>query len=623
MPEATGRRERRGIGWSVRLTVVLLPAVLAGLLLVFWIKDHVPAWVFWRIGLGFLIALEVAYVAIPAAALIASPVLVILVQRERRKGRSRPALARGLLVCVSVLLGVALSETAAAAWRARADRRIPETTREATTQKAPLLPLIDAEEITLPTEFSEPAENGEVNLVVLGESSAGGVPYDFWISIGHIVTWKLLEAFPERRFRLDLLAESGVALEQQHRKLSRLSRRPDVLIVYCGHNEFTTRFHSSRTVDHYRDHRPPSRWENVVARIERTSTACGWIRELSDKCRIAIPPPKASRPLVDVPAYTPAESRALLADFRRRLEQIVTFAERVGAIPVLVVPAANDSDFEPNRSFLPAERPYAERAAFERDFLAARRLEADDPARALAQYRLLLAREPGFAETHYRLSRLLARAGDREAAYQHAIQARDLDGLPMRCLTPFQDVYRAVAARHDCLFIDAQAGFHAIGHDGLLDDHLFHDLMHPSLRGQFVLAQAILSGLHARRAFGWPEGSPAPRLDPARCAAHFGLGAPVWERICLWGIMIYEAMSPLHYDPSDRLAKQKAFATAFQRIEKGEAPEKVGLPNVGIPAEVPAFPETAIQIGPPAGKDRGQNAGDQPQRAVTSEGGSP
>jgi lysophospholipase L1-like esterase len=618
MPEVAGARESWAIGWWLRLMIGLLPVVLAALLLFFWIRDHVPRWVYWRIGLGFLIALEVAYIAVPVLALVAAPLLVVHGLRARRRGQGRRALwlARGLLLSLSVLLGAVLSETAAATWRAWADRGLLRMTVDRGSKPQGTPPLqIDPQPITLPSQFPEPSGDDEVHLVVLGESSAAGVPYNFWLSIGHIVTWKLQEAIPDRQFRLNIVAQSGAVLEQQHELLSRLSRRPDVLIVYCGHNEFSARIPSTRMVDHYRDQPPPAIWEVFVAWVERTSALCGWIRELSDKCRIAVPPPpEASRSLVDVPAYTPAESRALRADFESRLDQIVTFAEGVGAIPILIIPAANDADFEPNRSFLPAARTYPERAAFARDFLAARRLEAHDPSRALALYRALVVREPEFAETHYRMARLLARAGDGEAAYRHAIRARDLDGLPMRCLTSFQEAYRAVASRHDCILIDAQAGFHAIGARGQLDDHLFHDLMHPSLRGQMVLAQAILDGLHAWRAFGWPEGTPAPRLDPARCAAHFGLGAPEWERICLWGIMVYDAMSPVRYDPSRRRAKKMAFAKAFQRIEKGEAPESVGLPNVGVPTTVPAFPEAAIQIGQPGRNDHGRGTRDNPRR---------
>ena len=80
-------------------------------------------------------------------------------------------------------------------------------------------------------------------------------------------------------------------------------------------------------------------------------------------------------------------------------------------------------------------------------------------------------------------------------AYQHYVAARDLDGMPMRCLTSFQQAYHDVAARHDCAVVDGQAVFHAIGPHGLVDDTLFHDAMHPSLRGHIALASEILDSV--------------------------------------------------------------------------------------------------------------------------------
>src|SRR5262249_18060997 len=158
----------------------------------------------------------------------------------------------------------------------------------------------------------------------------------------------------------------------------------------------------------------------------------------------------------------------LLSDFRHRLEAIVAYTERIGAIPILIVPPANDSGFEPNRSYLPATTPYAERAAFAREFLAARRLEETDPAESERRYAGLLGGSPGFAEAHYRLARVLERAGMWEEAYRHDLTARDRDGLPSRCPLAFQEAYREVAARHACILIDAQAYFHVIGRHGLL-----------------------------------------------------------------------------------------------------------------------------------------------------------
>ena len=86
----------------------------------------------------------------------------------------------------------------------------------------------------------------------------------------------------------------------------------------------------------------------------------------------------------------------------------MSYAERVGALPVLILPAANDAGFEPSRSFLPAATTRSERESFQQEFMAARRLETERPEPPVASaIGTLLARHPGFAETHYRLARLL------------------------------------------------------------------------------------------------------------------------------------------------------------------------------------------------------------------------
>jgi hypothetical protein len=157
----------------------------------------------------------------------------------------------------------------------------------------------------------------------------------------------------------------------------------------------------------------------------------------------------------------------------------------------------------------------------------------------------------------------------------------------MRMLSAFQHTYREVAARHTCILIDGQSYFHAIGRHGLLDNALFHDGIHPSLRGQIALAQVVLQALQKRRAFGWPHDSPAPVIDPASVVKRFGLTPEVWRRICLWGIMFYDLTSGARYDSRHRVQMKVAFATAADRIKSGEAPESVGLPNVGVPASVP------------------------------------
>jgi hypothetical protein len=573
---------------------------VAGLLVLLVVRRGVSQETLWRSKLGVLLGLEAAYGTALAATLIATPALGLLLVAARRRGAVRPKLARALLLGTSLLLGMVLAEAGAWAWRARLERTGVLALARPGRPAAALEPAGSPADPVLPTRFP-PAPEKTVTLVVLGESSAEGVPFNLYaLSAGSLVRWQLEELVPGRQFQLVNLASSGETLERQHRKLATLAYRPAVLMIYCGHNEFSSRMPWSRDVPYYLDQRAPSFREAVRERLERMSAFCGLIGQAADTCRVAITPRGGYRALVDAPAYTTAEFARVLADFRRRLDVIVSYVETLGAVPILIIPPANDSDFEPNRSFLPPTTPRAECEAFAREFGAARRLELSDDRAAAERYQSLLDRQPRFAEAHFRLARLLGGQGAWAEAYRHAIMARDGDGLPMRCPTAFQDVYRDVAARHRVILIDGQALFHAIGSHGLLGHGLFLDAMHPSLRGQIALAQAILHGLRARRAFDWPESVPAPILDPVQCAAHFGLGPEAWKKICEWGAMVYDLLASGSHDPSGRLARCRAYEAAARRIAQGEPPDSVGLPNVGTPEPVPVVPGAVILTEVPA-----------------------
>jgi lysophospholipase L1-like esterase len=596
-----------GLLWRrlVWLTFALALVVFLALLGCFWIHDHVPRWVYWQAGLIGLLVIEGAYWLTVALAIPSALVLSVLVISRRVQGtQGRTVWGRWLLLSISLGAAIVAAEGVCAVWRDRLQDSTAlfagglKKTSEAGTTAAP--PAHLRKEVNLPLDFPESKPAGEIELVVMGESSAEGVPYNFWLSIGEMVRWQLEEAISGLHVKFRLLAFSGQTLEAQHYELRKLERRPDIVIIYSGHNEFSARFESARRPIPYVDEEVPSAQAILIERIEERSAVCALIQLAAAKCKIAMPPPRHGyRALVDAPVYTPVEYEILLADFRRRLDAIVGYTKQVGAIPILIVPAANDAGLEPSRSFLPARTPRAERAAFQREFMAARQGEERDPLGSLKRYRAIVDSQPGFAEAHYRMGKLLEQSGEYDAAYEHYVRARDLDGFPLRLPSAFQDVYRKVAARHVCILIDTQAYFHRIGRHGLLDDELFHDGMHPSLRGQIALSQAVLQALHARRAFGWAKDARVLPIDPARVVAHYHLTPLTWRRICLWGILFYDSAYPLRYDPSHRIRMKEAFANAANEIEAGVAPESVGMPNIGMPRPVPIVPDLGR---PPGGR---------------------
>ncbi len=562
-----------------------------------WFRVLVPDPLFKQIIIQLLLAAQVTYGVLLVTLPVATSALAIALGRARGRAVRRPWLVRGFVLGGALILSLAMAETIAAewlAWRQAATPRLPTRFPDPPTTTADGNGANPGGPHPLPSRFADPSDDDALDIVVLGESSACGAPYNEWLSVGEIVAWKLQEAIPRRRFRVESLARLGIRLEMAHNLLSGLERRPDLVILYAGHNEFDSRYNWKRSPLHYADETPPAR-----VTVERSagdySPLCRLIQQTIEIYRIAQPPPRdAIRPLVDVPVYTAAEYAERLHEFRTRLETITAYCEGLGALMVLVPPPANDAHFEPNRSFLPPQTTRAERAQFTREFQAARQTEGTDPIQGIAAYRALLARQPKFAEAHYRLARLLEATGQGEEANQHYVAARDCDGFPVRCMSDFLNAYHEVAARHPrAILVDAPEVLRKLSPHGTVADKFFADGHHPSLIGYTALSRTILQELHARRAFGWPASSPAPVLTPADCAAHFGMNAERWARACkaIWQFYTLSALA--RFDSSRRSARADRYEKAFRQLENGISPEMIHLPGIGtgaVPSQAHADP---------------------------------
>jgi hypothetical protein len=561
VPAGTASPRFRRIAAGLRLAAVAVPvAVVATLAMV------LPGWIpvmprEWRRALieSALRGVLLGYWTLALVALVGTPLMVYLAARSRRSrgGRAGCASLRAIAFCLACLVSLVVLELGSAAWRGWM-HRMPD----------------------LPTTF-EPSTPGEYRIVVLGGSSALGEPYRPWLSVGQIVAWQLQQAAPDRRVECDVIAWLGESLEQQHRKLAGIRRRPDAVIIYSGHNEFVARFENGREErDPGVDEEPRGWLLRRAYRASLHSPSCRLAYEIISKNRLDEPPPMAGRhQLIDPPICSPSEAADILADFRRRLEAIVAYCERIGALPILIIPPANESGFEPSRSTLPASATIADRRWVVETFQAARAAEATDPARAAAGYTALLERQPRFAEAHFRLARLLERAGETYEAGEHYQLALDHDGLPIRCPAPFRAAYREVASRHPrCILVDGRRELAAISPNGLIGDRVIQDAHHPNLVGYTALAGAVLRELRRRGVFE----AIAPPPDPDAVARHFGMDGPRWAAVCERTSVHYKRVAGYRFDPEERLEKSRRYAEAARRIEGGETAAAV-LPSLGIP----------------------------------------
>src|SRR5262249_39091010 len=103
-----------------------------------------------------------------------------------------------------------------------------------------------------------------------------------------------------------------------------------------------------------------------------------------------------------------------------------------------------------------------------------------------------------------------------------------------------------------------------------------------------ALARAVLKGLRARRAFGWPEDASDTAVDPAECAAHFGMDKLRWANVCVRSANFYERTAFIHYDPRPPSARAPRYWQAVHALMADRAPEQVGIPGLGArPVWVP------------------------------------
>jgi hypothetical protein len=559
-PVASVERRRQvrwlWVAWRAGPLIVICVLIATLIALVPWFSQmpqplgqHLTEWL--------LRVMLVGYAGLLVTALLGSFGLPWYVLHGRRRGVRRPIAARLWLACASSLIGLVGVEAGAAIWLGWAHR----------------MPV-------LPTRFSKPSNPDERSIAVVGSSSALGFPYHPWVSVGQIVAWQMDRAVPGRRFTADIHAGPGIPLEKAHQSLVDLTRRPDAIIVYSGHNEFQARFETSRGIS-FREG-PTDPILDRLYRLSLSSALCRLIYETVSKERMGGPPSRmAKHQLIDPPAYTPSEFAALVTDFHRRLEAIVGYCEQIGAVPILVIPPANEGGFEPNRSVLAPTISKAECDRVTREFEAAHAAEAGDPARALAGYRAILGRHPEFAEAHFRVGRLLERAGDYAEANQSYIRARDCDAFSLRCAGPFQDAYRAVARRHGCILIDGPAVLRRICSHGIVDDYAIHDPHHPTLVGYIALSQAILDAIGERKLLGWRAG-PAPTIDPAETVSHFKIDQDRWANAAGLSGSSYLMWALTRYDPTERGAKYERLRRVKRQIEEGVPPEDVDFPGYGI-----------------------------------------
>jgi lysophospholipase L1-like esterase len=351
---------------------------------------------------------------------------------------------------------------------------------------------------------------GTFRIFVIGESSAAGIPYGLEYSFAAWLARRLEAEAPGVRWEVVSAAFGGATSRSMVTMAREIARhQPDLLVVYLGHNEIGAHLTPEERAHLDPDRRP---WWTPLTRLRLYRTVAEALPRPSKRLGVRRPEDAGDRLGTPRDYASDADRRLLVQAYRARIEEIVGLMRDAGAQTALLTLSQNFSDWPPNvsvhRRRLSPEQKQRWRAAVRRGRELA---EHDDCPAAIAAWREALALDDGYAMLHYEIAGCARRTGQLDLARTHFRLASDLDMFSQGALSPQNDALRDVAEREGAILVDVEAELARASGERLVGDDLFVDAMHPNLRGNQLIAQAVAEALRRENrplpAERWREGA--------------------------------------------------------------------------------------------------------------------
>ena len=340
--------------------------------------------------------------------------------------------------------------------------------------------------------FLTPKPPNTIRIFLVGESAIKGFPQPRNLACSAFLQQMLQDAWPDRAVEVINLGTTAVASFPVLEIMTEaLAYQPDLIVIYTGHNEF---FGTYGTASIGRAGSRPwmlraTRWVHSLALVQVVEKL------------LPAPRRESNRTLMETmigKSYVAPDDWSRQAAARNLHANIAAMLERCRArgVPVLVcTQPTNERDLAPvgtdKTDSLDATRQREFARLLEEGMNASRK----NPTQAAAVLQQALGLLPQHARAHYYLAQACLAVGESEKARDHFIRARDLDPLPWRCTSQSQEAILRAAKESGVPVCDVEKAFHDGSPDGLIGWELMDDHVHPTLRGQALIAEAIVASL--------------------------------------------------------------------------------------------------------------------------------
>ncbi len=427
------------------------------------------------------------------------------------------------------------------------------------------------------------------NIYFLGESTMWGVPYGSQMSIPNMVEYRLgknLGGRPVRIINFASAAKDAAYVRYLFDFIVREKKifHPSLIVIYSGHNEFL-KFHPTEP-DYQNSWLQWLTHHSEVAR-QLLTVICrsnGEILEIDQ------------RKFMDQGIFPFDRNgyQKVVNHYGQHLLHMTKLAEE-NEIPVIVSTlASNSATWEPNRSvFCNSALARKQKDRFIEIFQKGLAAERDQNYRvALEAYEQNLGICDSFSEVYFRkgvVNRNLQNYVQAREDFQKAI---DYDGMPIRALSG-QNHFILSLERFDYTYVvNSLAYLRKTFPDGLVDDRLIIDGIHPNLDGYLLISEAIAQKIHSIFSNGQnPNGLRSLNSKSAKEIFHLDQ-LKLFEVSYSTGRWI-SRLATWRYDPAQRLNVAESF---FQEAVQLDPLKYEGYLGLGVLALMKADDSAAEQF---------------------------
>ena len=343
-------------------------------------------------------------------------------------------------------------------------------------------------------QFVDPKPTNTFRIFIVGESAAKGYPQPRNLASSAFLQKMLADAWPERKVEIINLGTTAVASFPVLGMMTEaLNYQPDLVIIHTGHNEFFGAYGVNSI----------SRGGAGIGRLKLTRAvrSLALVQALSKW--LSSSDPLKGKTLMEIMAaqsYTaPDDSIRTTAagNLHANISEMLARCNARG-VPVIVCTMPSNE-----RDLFPVGEDKLDKLSADEQARYKTLLDEGEAAIRtdfqIATNKLIEATRVNTdnARAHFQLGRAYLAANQTNAALREFNIARDRDTMPWRCTSLQRDAIRQAASEHNATVCDLEATFRARSSGGCIGWELMDDHVHPTLRGQSLMAEAFVSTLRS------------------------------------------------------------------------------------------------------------------------------